>query len=36
VAMPYVADIARHHYQILGWFQLSGQFLSLSTFGGIE
>jgi len=27
VAIPYVAIIARHHYYILGWPQLSGQFL---------
>jgi len=27
VALPYVAFFALHHYQILGWLQLSGQFL---------
>jgi len=26
VAIPYVAFLALHHYQILGWLQLSGQF----------
>jgi len=28
VAIPYFAFFALHRYQILGWLQLSGQFLS--------